>query len=305
MAGARGAARGKLVGRRFRRRNRARRARRLPRVPWRALRVVVSLVALALAVPPVLRASRRHPYFAVRDVVIHHHGRLAAADLRAALGFGPGDNIWAIDLGAAEARLRSLAWVRSASLRRELPDRVVVRVREYRPAAIVAVGDQPPELFYVAANGRIFAPVGATDGRDLPYITGLTREDLDGRQGFGPRGVHRALGLLRLVGREAGGLGPVSEVHVSSETGMTLLPVRPPIPIVLGWGGLPQKLDRLGRVLPLWAGRAADVREVSCIFDDQVIVRMRAPLAPETPPDRGKTPDRRKAPERRKRAARA
>jgi cell division protein FtsQ len=293
MAGARGAARGKLVGRRFRRRNRARRTRRLPRVPWRTLRVVVSLVALALAVPPALRAARRHPYFAVRDVVIHHHGRLAAADLRAAFGFGPGDNIWTIDLGAAEARLRGLTWVRAASVRRELPDRVVVRVREYRPAAIVAVDDQPPALFYVAANGRIFAPVGATDGRDLPYITGLTRADLDGREGFGPRAVHRALGLLRLVGREPGGIGPVSEVNVSSDRGMTLLPVRPPIPIALGWGGLPRKLDRLGRVLPLWAGRAADVREVSCIFDDQVIVRMRAPMAPETP-QRGGAPDRRK-----------
>ena len=298
MAGARGAARRKLVGRRFRRRNRARRTRRLPRVPWKALRLVVLLVALALAAQPLLRTVRSHPYFAMRDVIIRHHGRLPTADLRAALGFAPGDNIWTIDLAAAEGRLRSLAWVRSASLRRELPDRVVVRVREYRPAAIVAVGDQPPELFYVAANGRIFAPVGATDGRDLPYITGLTRADLDGRQGFGPRGVHRALGLLRLVGREPGGIGPVSEVHVSNEYGMTLLPVRPPIPIVLGWGGLPEKLDRLGRVLPLWAGRASDVREVSCIFEDQVIVRMRAPLAPE-PPDRGKPP------ERRKRAARA
>ena len=95
----------------------------------------------------------------------------------------------------------------------------------------------------------------------------------------------------------------MSEVHVSNDRGMTLLPVRPAIPIVLGWGGLPRKLDQLGRVLPLWAGRASDVREVSCIFEDQVIVRMRAPLEPETSP---KTPDKvEKAPQHRKRAARA
>ena len=89
--------------------------------------------------------------------------------------------------------------------------------------------------------------------------------------------------LLRLVGREPGGIGPVSEVHADRERGLTLLPVRPAMPIVLGWGALPQKLDRLARVLPLWAGRAADVREVSCIFDDQVIVRLREPL-PEPAP---------------------
>ena len=97
----------------------------------------------------------------------------------------------------------------------------------------------------------------------------------------------------------------MSEVHVSNDRGMTLLPVRPAIPIVLGWGGLPRKLDQLGRVLPLWMGRASDVREVSCVFEDQVIVRMRAPLQPETPP---RTPDKAgkpKPPEHRKRAARA
>jgi hypothetical protein len=28
-------------------------------------------------------------------------------------------------------------------------------------------------LFYVAAGGEVFAAVGAHDGRDLPYLSGL------------------------------------------------------------------------------------------------------------------------------------
>lgn len=252
-------------------------------MPWGALWVLLPLAALAVSVRTVLQAVRTHPYFAVRDVVIHHRGRLPAADLRTALGISVGKSIWDVDPAAAEARLRARPWVRSAFVHRELPDRVVVRVREYRPAVILAVSDAQPGLYYVASNGRIFASVGDTDGRDLPYITGLVRADLDGHEGFGPRAVHRALGLLRLVGREAGGIGTVSEVHADRDRGLTLLPVRPAIPLVLGWGGLPQKLDRLARVLPLWAGRAADVREVTCIFDDQVIVRLREPL-PEPAP---------------------
>jgi POTRA domain, FtsQ-type len=283
MAGARGAARRQLVGRSLHRRNRVRRTWTLPRVPWRALWVLVPLAGLWVAAPPIAQAVRTHPYFAVRDVVIHHRGRLPAADLRTALGISGGESIWDVDPAAAVARLRARPWVRSASVRRELPDRVVVRVREYRPTAILIVGDAQPGLYYVASNGRIFASVGDTDGRDLPYITGLVRADLDGHEALGPRAVHRALGLLRLVGREPGGLGPVSEVHADRERGLTLLPVRPAIPIVLGWGALPKKLDRLARVLPLWAGRAADVRELSCTFDDQVIVRLREPL-PEPAP---------------------
>ena len=248
-------------------------------MPWRALWVLLPLALLAAAARPALQTVRKHPYFAVRDVVIHHRGRLPENDLRAALAITPGESIWNVEPAAAEARLRDRPWVRTASVHRELPDRVVVRVREYRPAAILVVGDARPDLFYVASNGRIFAAVGQTDGRDLPYITGLLRGDLDGRDGFGPRAVHRALGLLRLVGRDSGGIGPVSEVHADRERGLTLLPVRPPIPIVLGWDALPQKLDRLARVLPLWAGRAGDVREVICLFADQVIVRLREPLS--------------------------
>ena len=241
------------------------------------------LAALPLAARPVLQAVQEHPYFAIREVVIHHHGRLPEAELRDALGIRAGDGIWHVDTAAAEARLRARFWVRSARVRRELPDRVVVRVREYRPAAILAVSDLRPGLYYVAANGRIFAPIGETDGRDLPYITGLSQADLDGRAGFGPKAVHRALGLLRMVSRDAGGVGAVSEVHADPDRGLTLLPVRPAIPIVLGWGDLSHKLDRLGRVLPLWAERAAEVREMSCIFEDQVIVRLRAPLPGPVP----------------------
>jgi cell division protein FtsQ len=283
MAGARGAARRQLVGRSVRRRNRQRRTWTLPRVSLRVLTTLLVLAALPLVVPRVLQTVQDHPYFAIREIVIHHHGRLPEAELRTALGIHAGDGIWHLDTAAAEARLRARFWVRSARVRRELPDRVVVRVREYRPAAILAIADLRPGLYYVAANGRIFAPVGDTDGRDLPYITGLAKADLDGRAGFGPKAVHRALGLLRMVARDAGEVGAVSEVHADPEQGLTLLPVRPAIPIVLGWGGLARKLDRLGRVLPLWAGRAAEVREMSCIFDDQVIVRLRAPLPGPVP----------------------
>lgn len=271
----------RLFGRRNRRRTPAEPGpRRL--TPGVIRSAIVATVALVVGVsigPTVLEHARRHPYFAVRAIDVRHRGRLDAVALRSALGVTEGDSIWDLDARAAEARLRERTWVRSATVRRQLPDRIVVQVREYRPAAIVSVVDPEPTLFYVAANGRIFAPVGPTDGRDLPYITGLSREDLDGLQGFGPQAVHRALGLLRTVARAAPGLGSVSEVHVDRVAGLTLLPVRPAVPIELGWGRFVLKVERLGRVLPLWIGREADVRGVSCVFDNEVIVRTAAPRA--------------------------
>ncbi len=247
-----------------------------------ALRIVAPIAVLAVAVPPLVAAARRHPYFAVREVVMRHRGRVAPDDLRAALEIREGDSIWNVDPQAAAARLRARPWVRTADVRREFPDRIVVRVREYRPVAIVAVGDPAPALYYVAANGRIFAPVGDTDGRDLPYITGLGRADLDGREGFGPQSVRRALGLLRLATRESTALGTVSEINVDRTAGLTLLPIRPAVPIELGLGDYATKLERLARVLPLWVGREGEVRGVSCMFEDEIIVRTRAVAAAPT-----------------------
>jgi cell division septal protein FtsQ len=251
-------------------------------VAGRAAAALVVLAVLLACWPFVRETGRRHPYFAVREIVIRHRGRLTDEALRAASGIEPYSSIWDVDSDAVEKRLLAVPWVRSASVRRELPNRVVMQVREHRPAAIVAT-DGPPVLYYVAANGHIFAPVGPTDSHDFPYLTGLAAADLSGASAYGPHAVRRALALLRLLGRGTAGLGTVSEIHIDRTTGFTLLPMRPPVPVELGWEQLALKLERLARVLPLWTGREADMTGVSCFFDDQVIVRTRAPEPPAKP----------------------
>jgi cell division protein FtsQ len=193
-------------------------------------------------------------------------------------GLDVGMSVWDVDAEVVETRLLTNGWVRSALVRRELPDRVVLHVREHRPVAILAVEDEAPGLYYLAANGRIFAPVTAGDARDLPFVTGLARKDLGGDDAFGPRAVRRALALLRLAERTPA-LGAISELNVDRETGLTLMAVRPALPIAIGWGDYGPKLGRVAEVLPLWAGREAEIRGVSCVFDQDVVVRMRARLA--------------------------
>jgi cell division protein FtsQ len=234
------------------------------------------LVALGLLVLPALDAARRHPYFAVRDVVIRHRGRLPAAEIQRVLGVGPGTSIWDVDEVAAAERLREEGWVRSAAVERELPDRVVVRVREHRPRLIVVTADDgEPVLYYAAGTGELFARVGTTDGRDLPYVTGLTNADFEGGDGFGPRALHQVLGVLRMLGRRGGPVSRVSEIHVDRQAGLTLMPAEPPVAIELGWEEFGPKLRRLEAVLPRWTGREHEIRSVSCVFDDEVIVRTR------------------------------
>jgi hypothetical protein len=166
-------------------------------------------------------------------------------------------------------------------VRRELPDRVVLQVHEQKPVAILALADEAPGLYYLAANGRIFAPVASGDARDLPFVTGLTRRDLGGGDAFGPRAVRRALSLLRRAGRYPQ-VGIVSELHVERTQGLVLMPVRPTLPIEIGWGDYDEKLARVAEVLPYWSGREGELRSVSCVFDDTVVVRMRTTPGPKS-----------------------
>jgi cell division septal protein FtsQ len=279
MAGARGTARRQLVAAgRHKRRRRTDEAAVDPVLVRRLVRwtIVVGSTVLLLAVvaPWVVRVARTHPYFSVHEVAVRHRGELDAETIRRLAGVDVGTNVWDVDPEVAETRLLTNGWIRTAAVRRELPDRIVVHVREHRPVAILVVADETPGLYYLAANGRIFAPVGVADARDLPFVTGLRRADLGGNDAFGPRAVRRALALVRHAARQPR-LAAASEVHVDRADGLTLVPTRPTLPIAIGWGEYDTKLARVAEVLPHWAGREGELESVTCTFDDDVVVRLR------------------------------
>jgi cell division protein FtsQ len=201
--------------------------------------VSAGVSALLLAVAPVVVAVARH--LAVR-------GRRASASsnraLRVLAGVDVGERGTSTPRSSRRGSSRAVGPLRT--VRRELPDRVVLQVREHRPVAILAVADEAPGLYYLAANGRIFAPVTAGDARDLPFVTGLTRKDLAGDDAFGPRAVRRALALLRQADRRPS-VGTVSELHVDRDEDDH---ADPAVPITIGWGDYGLKLARVAEVLP-------------------------------------------------------
>ena len=289
MAGARGSARRTLVA--FLRvpRNRRRAARDggvlgALRGPARRLVPLAVAGACLLLVWPVVRErAARHPYFAVREVAVRSRGHVARAALQGLAGVAVGSSIWTVDAKAVTERLAKNPWVRSVRVRRELPGRVVIHVHQYRPAAIVAVADPSGGLFYVVRPGRVLARVGTDDSVDLPYITGFAAGALD--RAAGSAALARALRLLRFARHVTPEIGAVSEIHVDMERGLTLLPMRPRVPILLGWTRLAEKLGRVRQVLARWKGREGEIAQLCCLFSDQVIVR---PTAAVAPPRHGK-----------------
>lgn len=74
--------------------------------------------------------------FVVRDVFVVGRGQTPKATLLDALAVKRGAPILAVDLEAARQRVQALPWVRHASVRRVLPDTLVVEIVERRPLAL-------------------------------------------------------------------------------------------------------------------------------------------------------------------------
>jgi cell division protein FtsQ len=72
----------------------------------------------------------------VRDVEIVGRQKTPEPMVRAALGVIPGEPILTYGIDAARARIETIQWVASASVRRVLPDTLVVNLTERRPFAV-------------------------------------------------------------------------------------------------------------------------------------------------------------------------
>lgn len=240
---------------------------------WLAVGLPFTIFGISQAAPFVVD----HPYFAVRDIVITPTEHVRPGTLLAWAGVREGTSIWRLAPARLAARLEAYPWVRHATVRRELPNRLVIAIEEHRPAAIVLVD----QLYYVDRRGVVFAQLDERDPLDLPLVTGVEAPILEGDGHYVRHAVRHA---LRLVERMpiAGLPFRVSEINIERDGGITVFPVTPRLTLAFGWRQLPEKLDRLREVLMTHAGREGQIREINLTFAAQAVVRMRK-AARETP----------------------
>lgn len=230
---------------------------------------------------PVAERLRQHPYFVVSQVAIEGVGpALTPDDLRAWIGLTDTTTVWEATPARVRARLEAHPFIRTAAVRRIFPGRLEIVVRERRPEAIAVLGD----LFYVDRSGATFGPLRAQDPRNLPIVTGL-----DGDVPAGTRSwmLRRALRLLRRCERERtppACAGPLSEVHVDADEGITVFPTSPRVPLVLGWGSWSTKLERAGRALRGWQDSMDRLARLDLRFRNQVVATVRPAAAPPASP---------------------
>ena len=224
------------------------------------LGVMLVFLAVPFLVMNIYRYFTSSEHFAVTSLQVSGNAHISEEDIWRIAGIAPGVNLLMLDTDKAKADLELHPWVRAVHIEEDLPDKVVIRIEERAPVAVAAL----PDLWLVDDRGVAFKQVKSDEIGDLPVITGVSREELEGEDT-----VDEAERWLREATRIAGYYNdhPVArthalgEIHVDPLFGFTVVTREEAIEVRVGaiaaQAELEERLDRLGHVLADAEARSA------------------------------------------------
>lgn len=181
---------------------------------WRRSLGILGLAALiGFSVLGLGHSIRNSDRFALKVLEIEGAERVSVDGVRRLSGLPLGQNLFQLDLTGAEIQIEAHPMVKDARVRRELPDGVRIRVEEWTPAFLVALG----RTYVADPSGRIIKALEPRDDMDLVLVTGMSRTDVRGQSL--PR-LTKATELL--AAWSAAGLPAPSELHLPHDGPATL-----------------------------------------------------------------------------------
>jgi cell division septal protein FtsQ len=113
----------------------------------------------------------KNPRFEIQHLDISSDGRLSEDQIREFIKVSEGQNLFAADFNDIETRLKKVSQIESVYLERQLPDTLIVRVKERLPLARVQ-SDKPSQYpFLVDRFGVVLPP--RQSASTLPLIKGI------------------------------------------------------------------------------------------------------------------------------------
>ena len=112
------------------------------------------------------------PYFNLQQVDVTGNHHLSREEVIEASELERGINLLTVNLGGIAEQLKRHPWIRSASVYRRFPGRIIVEIRERTPRAILAAG----KLYYVDEQAEFYTRLFPGDPVHYPLFTGVKPE---------------------------------------------------------------------------------------------------------------------------------
>ena len=171
-------------------------------------------------------------YFQLREIHFKGATHVSEESLRLLIQKSSAPNLLQIDLEHVRGIVETEAWVKSAVVRRKLPDELIIIVDERKPAAVAAIDR---ELYVVDEEGTILDRQESDYLLDRPVVKGLrnlTHEDAQTHNSSRMRAYTRL--LAELSSGEHDYAASVSEVDVENPKRIGIVLDHDPVPIYLG-----------------------------------------------------------------------
>ncbi len=232
-----------------------------------------------VAVKPAVARVTGLPAFTISNVVVEGARHLDRTRIIEVSGIVKGGNVFRADLHRASNALSKQFAAEDFTVYRRIPDTIVIRVRERTPVALLST----EKLTGIDANGVLLPHIGADMAETLPIITGVEDESQLSDPGVRSR-VAEGLKLLRAISDQSPSVHKrISEVNVSSMSGLGISLIDTGIEVVIGERDWNVKLPNLERVINQVVGRMDSVRTVDMRFGEKIFVRKSALVRPKKP----------------------
>ncbi len=198
-----------------------------------------------------------------------------------------GRNLILADLDHVRRVVESEPWVESATIRRILPDRVVIHIQERKPVAVAAIDE---ELYLVDSTGIVLDRFGARYGDlDGPIVKGLKNVALENAR---EDNLQRIQLYMRIVEDLSGSpqrlLQSVSEIDVSIPRRVAVIPAEEAIPVYVGDERFRERYERFLACRTIYnqlKDRYPRIEYIDVTFPDKVIFH--TPGHPDIKPELG------------------
>lgn len=185
--------------------------------------------------------------FAAKQILVAGNRQLSESRVLELAGIQPGTNIFAVNLSMARKRLLSDGWVADARIGREIPDQLVVKIREHEPLAYIDL----EKKYVMSREGTIIKEWDERDLSVLPLITGLDYSDLPLGGSRSEEPFASLLSVLSVAHQANGALSldQLGRIDVDRDLGLTLHASGPVKKVRIGFGGYAEKFKRVDRLL--------------------------------------------------------
>ena len=182
------------------------------------------------------------PYFHIRETIVRGCKELTEKDILTLAAIKPTQSLLTINSDALTGRIASNSWVKEVHIGRELPDRLVIEIRERTAVALVK---QDSGFFLLDPEGNLFKKLQNGDETDLPVLSGCYSEGK-----ADTRLLSKSLDLLKFISnlKDFPVINRVSEIHGHEVLGLSLY-TDSGLCLQLGFDNYESKLNRLSPVM--------------------------------------------------------